>query len=213
MTIVTEEDHPQQEPKNKYQLYREDVDPCRWYLAVNGHEAQQILSGELNIQHRFRNWHSDHGLRPPDSTERHNFEKFIGRLYDNAVPYTKTLPFLQTNAGIIENLVFYFDIHIISDHRRKGSEFMEGDYGDFVRVVQGINRVHFKWQMMKKFWMRALNANSAEIDVLKKFITNKGGYQPEAGARDWFRWTYWLPLDLFNDETKERWFKEESSQD
>jgi hypothetical protein len=47
-----------------------------------------------------------------------------------------------------------------------------------------------------------------DIEALKMFITAKGGYQGEKGARDWFRWTYWVPLKLFEGPTTVRWFGE-----
>jgi hypothetical protein len=64
--IHTEPDAPEVEQKNgKYQLYWEDVDPCCWYLSVNGSEPQPISSAELGTQLRFRNWHFDHRFKPP----------------------------------------------------------------------------------------------------------------------------------------------------
>jgi hypothetical protein len=193
---------------NKYQLYREDVDPCRWYLADNEHEPRLISSGELNTQPKFRNWHSDHGYKPPHSTERHVFEKMVEGLYDRALPYTKTLPFSQTNANVIENLVAYFDKHIINMYRARGLEFLEGKVGDFVRILLDEERIYFKFRSMKRSWRVEFYANQEEIDALKRFITDNGGYQGEKGAREWFRWTYWLPLGLFDEDTKARWFRE-----
>jgi hypothetical protein len=206
MSDHDELDAPPIETK-KYVLFREDVNPCRWYLAVDGGEPQLISSAELNTQNKFRNWHSDHGLKPPNSMQRHDFEKMVGDWYDTALPYTKTLPFLQTDAGIVENLVFFFDIHIIPHYHTHGVEFMEGKVGECVRIQEGEGRVYFKWQSMKRFWVRVLNAQNAEVNLLKMFITEKGGYQPEAGARDWFRWAYWVPLSLFDGETAARWFE------
>jgi hypothetical protein len=194
------------ESTNKYELYREDVNPCRWYLAVNGSEPLRIAPGELSSQPRFRNWHFDHGLKPPNSTERYKFENMICRLYDTAIKYEKTLPFLETDAGIVENLVFFLDMHIPTLFRAKGMEFMKGKIGDTVRVRDDYGRVYFKWKPMKRFWLRNLSAREAEVEMLKMFITERGGYQGEGEGRDWFRCSYWLPLDLFDEETKTRWF-------
>jgi hypothetical protein len=207
MTIITEQNEPQQEPKNRYQLYREDVNPCRWYLVVNGNENEklQITSCELASQSRFRTWHFDHGLKPPESVQKHLFENRISGLYDAAIKYEATLPFMQTGAGMTENLMLYFDTHV-GMGRTKGTEFMEGRFGDSVRVIEEYRRIYFKWQPMRKFWIRAFNSKEAEIDILKMFITMKGGYQGEKDGRDWFRCTYWLPWDLFDEETVTRWF-------
>ena len=53
-----------------------------------------------------------------------------------------------------------------------------------------------------------MKMNDAELKEMKEFITKKGGYQGEkGGARDWFRCTYWVPLDVFDEVTLERWFE------
>jgi hypothetical protein len=196
-------------PPVRYQLYREDVNPCRWYLAVNGSGPLRIAPGELGSQPRFRNWHFDHGLKPPNTQERYKFENMIGRLYDAAIKYEKTLPFLETDAGMKENLVFFLDTYIPRLFRAYGAQFMNGKIGDEVRVQEDYGRVYFKFKPMKRFWLRNLSAREAEVEMLKMFITERGGYQGEDEGRDWFRCTYWLPLDLFDEETKTRWFSAE----
>jgi hypothetical protein len=41
-----------------------------------------------------------------------------------------------------------------------------------------------------------------EEDALKRFISRKGGYQGDTGVGGWFRNTYWVPLDLFEEPLK-----------
>lgn len=70
-------------------------------------------------------------------------------------------------------------------------------------------RVYFKWQSLKRFCMRGLNLNGKDIAELKMFITKKGGYQGEQGAREFYRWTYWVPLEIFDGATQARWLGKE----
>jgi hypothetical protein len=153
--------------QNHYQLYREDVDPCRWYLAVNGNEPQRILPGELSTQPRFRSWHFDHGHKPPKSTDRHVFEEKIERLYDTAITWEKPLPFLETDAGVVESLTTYFDVHIPTMVRAKGQEFFQGKVGDTVRVKLDEQRVYFKWKSLAIFIKRTFLMKERDIDALK----------------------------------------------
>ena len=194
--------------QNTYQLYRVEVEPCHWFLAVNGNEPQLISPGELGTQIRFRNWHFAHGLKPPLSTERRVFEEMIGRLYDAAITRNELLPFLQTDAGHIETLTTYFDIHIPNMVRAKGQEFLEGKEGDFVRVKLDEGRIYFKWKNLGSFIKRVFHMKEKDVEILKIFIGKKGGYQGETGVGGWFRNTYWMPLDLFEEPAK-GWFNPE----
>jgi hypothetical protein len=196
--------------QNAYQLFREDVEPCRWYLGVNGHEPQLISSAELGTQLRFRNWHFDHSHRPPRSTDRSTFEERIERLYDNALPYNGTLPFLQTDAGLVEALTQAFEGRMMGGYRAWGQEFLDGKQGDNVRVKMDVGRIYFKWKWMNDYCQRVLNMREKDMGALKRFISRKGGYQGEQGARDWWRWTYWVPIKLFEGSTWERWFGDEN---
>src|SRR5262249_7527390 len=118
-----------------YQLYWEDVNPCRYYLAVNGTEAVRIEPRELNAQSRFRDWHLAHHLKPPPTEKNyHKFEEFIERLFNAAIKREEPLPFLQTDAGHIEALTQAFDVRMTSSFRSWGQEFLEGKEGENVRV-------------------------------------------------------------------------------
>ena len=192
--------------QNTYQLYRVDVEPCRWFLAVNGNEPQLISPGELGTQIRFRNWHFAHGLKPPRSKDRGGFEEMIEKLYDAAIVRNELLPFLQTDAGHIETLTRYFDIEIPYLAQSKGKEFLDGKVGDAVRVKIDEQRVYFKWKVMGSFMKRVFHLKEKDMEMLKIFISKKGGYQGEIGVGGWFRNKYWMPLGLFEEQVKV-WFE------
>jgi hypothetical protein len=192
--------------QNTYQLYRVDVEPCRWFLAVNGNEPQLISPGELGTQIRFRNWHFAHGLKPPRSKDRGGFEEMIEGLYDRAITRNELLPFLQTDAWFIETLTAYFDTQIPHLFHGKGQEYLEGKVGDFIRVKINEQRIYFKWKFMGSFMKRVFHLKDKDMEMMKIFIGKKGGYQGETGVGGWFRNTYWMPLGLF-EEPARVWFE------
>lgn len=194
-----------EEVSREYQLYYDDVTPRRWYLSVNGSEAQLIKSSQLNEQRAFRNWCSDHGHKPPMTEKVPMFELMIGELYDTAIKNEGTLPFFLTDAGNIELLEDYFSKHIPHMVRAKGDEFLNGKCGDYVRVKIDIERCYFKWQNLKRWCLTSLNASEKDLDLLKMFIRAKGGYQGEKGDREWLRWTYWMPFGVFEKNVVWRW--------
>jgi hypothetical protein len=67
------------------------------------------------------------------------------------------------------------------------------------------NRAYSKWQKLKLWGQRALNMNERDLDALKTFISAKGGYQGVEGERGWFRWTYWMPFDVFDRAVVWQW--------
>ena len=201
----TEPDAPKVEPlHNGYQLYHDDVDPCNYYLSVNGHEKQPIEKYELGNQAKFRNWHIGHRFIPPRSVTRDAFEQMIEQLIAASIK-RETLPFMQTDAGHVENLVQYFSAHIPRMVRAKGQAFLDGKTGDPVRMKLDIGRLYFKWDGLKRFYQKGLNAREEDIRSLERFIDKKGGYQSEKEGRGWFRCTYWVPWEIFNEITREKW--------
>jgi hypothetical protein len=197
-----------QKAQPKYQLYYEEVTPCRWYLSVDGGEEQRIEPHELTVQSRFRIWHLNNRYKPPQTEkDGRRFEEMIEGLYDAAIKRDKPLPFLQTDADHIETLISYFDFTIPSMVRSKGQKFLDGKFGDWVRLKLDLRRICFKWQMLKLHCQRRLNFREKELEALKMFISKKGGYQGEQGARDWWRWTYWVPMDIFDGATLKKWLE------
>jgi hypothetical protein len=202
-----------EEVSREFQLSFDDVIPRRWFLSINGSGAHLIKSSQLNEQRPFRNWCSDHGYKPPKTEKQHVFEEMVGELYDTAVKNEGTLPFFQTDAGCAENLEVFFSTHIPHMVRAKGDEFLNGKCGDYVRVRVDVERIYFKWQRLKHWCQRSLNLHDRDLDAMKMFISKKGGYQGEEGAREWFRWTYWMPLDVFDRSVVWGWLHPDEVQD
>ena len=53
---------------------------------------------------------------------------------------------------------------------------------------------------------RVFHMKEKDVEMLKIFISKKGGYQGETGVGGWLRNTYWMPLGLFEEPAK-GWFK------
>jgi hypothetical protein len=164
----------------------------------------------LNTQGKFRIWHLNHHLKPPRKiTVRGGFDKFVEELFDAAIKLEDPLPFRRTDVGCIETLAEYFRIHIPNMVRSCGQEYLDGKIGDRVRLKMNIGRVYFKWEGLKSFCQRALHLQQVELDALTKFITKVGGHQGEKEGRDWFRCSYWVPWDIFDEAMRSGWLQEE----
>jgi hypothetical protein len=201
------DDAPPQERKHiRWQLYYLDGTPRQWFLSVDGEERRSISSKELSIQSRWRTWHLDNGYKPPDTEKYINkFEEIIGELFDSALRVDQEAPFLATDAQRMENLKLYFQVKIGPMLWEHGKEFEEGKYGDYVRLRLDHGRIYFKWESMNSWFRQGLHLKEAELQALKVFIIEKGGYQSKTGIKGWFRCTYWLPWELFDPETREEW--------
>lgn len=209
--MSTEPDAPPMEFNgHQYRLSCDNRHPCQYYLSVDGGEELPIEVKELNVQSRFRDWHLDHEYEPPQTEKNtHKFEEMVVRLFAARTRHEDPLPFRQTDAGHIENLAQFFDPRIRPWLRQRGEEFLKGKVGDNVRLKLDDGRIYFKWQVLKQFYVRILNARQKDIEAIEMFITKKGGYQGEQGTRGWYRNTYWVQFDLFNKEWQERWLREE----
>jgi hypothetical protein len=192
---------------NEYQLYWKEAGETVYFLQINGAERKPIKPKDLNIQGRFRDWHLRHHYKPPQ-TERdiHKFEQFIEGLLDTAIKLEDPSPALRTNAEHIDRLVTYFDINIPSMVRHKGQEFLDGKVGDIVRVREDTQRIYFKWKKLKTFLERAFRTRAEDLRDLLVFLEENGGYQGEHEGREWFRCTYWVPIEMFDEVTRSAWF-------
>src|SRR3974390_684593 len=204
---TTEPDAPPIEPP-KYQLYFDNTSPRHWYLSVRGGEKHPIKAHEISAMSKFRSYLIGYGHNISDvPANLVQYGLLVDGLMGNAIQNEEPPPFLQSNVGHIENLELYFSRHISMMVRSRGKEFLDGKVGENVRVRLDVGRIYFKWQNMKMFLMRALNAREGDIEALNMFIVAKGGYQGEKGERAWFRWTYWMPMNLFEQQVIEKWFE------
>jgi hypothetical protein len=182
-------------------------------LAVNGSGADPISAAEFGNERKFRIWHFNFKHEAPLLKGQKEFEKMINELMERAIRKEDPLPFLRSDVEYIENLTMYLDIYIPNQYRSFGQEFLDGKAGDVVRMRSDLGRIYFKWQKIKRWLISALSTREKELDAYKMFITRVGGYQGEDGAREWFRWTYWVPMAMFGEETRVRWFEVETKQE
>jgi hypothetical protein len=207
MTDYTVEDHPPQEPA-EWQLYYYDTIPCQWLMSVKGGAKLAITADDLAVSLKFTRWLI--GRRYPITSVPDNrtlFKQKIETLMATAVKMEKEpLPFMQTDAGIVEKLALYFGERIKPVCRARGQEFLDGKCGHEVRVKE--EKIYFNWDRVTVCWKHWYQAKDKDIDALKLFISEKGGHTGDTGrgVRGWFRWKYWVPLDLFSERVRESWF-------
>jgi hypothetical protein len=122
---------------------------------------------------------------------------------------------LRTDVEEIEVLAAYFHYQIRRFMRNHGKEFMEGRIGDEVRVKEHEQRVYFRWENLQNFASTHPKIkNIVDIKKLRVFVNKEAGttgreYQPGMQTQ-WFRSKLYLSWGLFDEETVEKWFTQET---
>jgi hypothetical protein len=213
MTIITEQSEPEREPA-EWQLYYYDTIPCQWLMSVRGGPKLAITVHDLAGPVPLTCWLMGRRYSITNVPEnRVLFKQKIEMLIATAIKMEKEpLPFMQTDAGIMEKLALYFGEKIKPVYRSKGQEFLDGKWGQEVRVKEG--KIYFNWDRVTVCWKHWYQAKDKDIDALKLFISDKGGHTGDTGrgVRGWLRWKYWLPLDLFPEQVQESWFNPDSKE-
>jgi hypothetical protein len=100
-------------------------------------------------------------------------------------------------------------IHIIAGVRRNYGEFMEGKWGDIVRIRENEKRIYFKEKRL--LWSVHRIQGPVEEKLIADFIGRKciEHTRTGPGVRDWFRCTYSIDFSEFDEETLTKWFNPE----
>lgn len=177
--------------------------PRQYYLSVDNGDGLQISVRELLVPLSLHMWFLNNGYNFP-IVKNDELKKIMHELIESATERDEPPPMLRTDAEHIENLTRYFSIHIPSAVRAYGMEFRDGKVGDIVRMKEDLRRIYFKWQRLKDHLQR-MSIRDQHITGMRTFLVEKGGYQDEKTDRGWFRCTLWIPMDLFDEVTLERW--------
>ncbi len=197
----------------EFRLFRYDTDPVQWFMSVNGEEKHPITVGDLSSENSFTRWllgRNQSIANVPNNKPL--FKQFIERLrLASEKLEEEPLPFMQTDAGIKEKLAHFFGNNIPLLVRKWGNAALEGGGGQFDEVRIKNNKVFFKWEGLVRYLELAWRVRGKELDAVKQFITDHGGHNRESGrgVRRWFKWKYWLPLDVFDEDKLARWLKPE----
>jgi hypothetical protein len=167
----------------------------RVYFANVGEGRMMFEAEDLLSQFRYQKKCVDHGIPPPPTRKKDDWESFIRKNMESA---TKVDPShaMRTNASEIEFLTRWLDI-LVPTYMRVGSKGRE----DAVRVKIEERRIYLKDGKLMRYCLQ-LNYDDKSM---RKFLENNCKYHSRTEGRDWFRSTYSVSFDLIDEEYIEKW--------
>jgi hypothetical protein len=105
---------------------------------------------------------------------------------------------MRTNAAEIDFMTTWFSI-FVPTYMRVGSKGTE----DAVRVKVEERRIYFKDYKLMRFCAQ----NSFDDKAMRRFIDANCQYNDRTTHREWWRCTYSISFDIFDEEEIERWME------
>jgi len=188
-------------------------DPQIFILNI-GDNRVMMDAEELLNQQRFKVKCLASGAPFPHSLKREEWENVVRRAIDNAtVVEPPTL--MRTHAQEIEILTTWFGIYVPGCVRRVGVPYLNGGAGrldDAIRVRIEERRFYFKWQRLSHFCLRSYSGKEAMM--MRTFVNNKcEEHRQGPGIRDWYRHTYSIGFDVFDDDVVNRWLNPDKEEE
>jgi hypothetical protein len=183
-----------------------DTDPA--IHIVNAGDRRIVIKkgGDLRDLKRFTDRCIEHRVPLPPLMSPVEWRAVYEAALEEAV-HVEPLPLLSTNAGEIEVLARYFENKIVNMVRGDGARFLAGKSGADVRVDPEEKRIYFKWKPLKHHCEMACRMSEARIGEMRMFIYNHGKAHDENFSKGrWWRCTYSLPYEIFDEVTREWWF-------
>jgi hypothetical protein len=169
-----------------------------------GEERIACNADELLNLNKYRIKCLEYSMSFPDNMPKKDWERIVKNSLENA---TQVDPpdIMKTDAKELRILEDWLSIHIMSGVRRNYGEFMIGEWGDSVRIRESEKRIYFKAK--KLFTAVRLRRGPAEEQIITEYVGHKCmEHKQGPGARAWFRYTYSIGFDQFNEETLQHWF-------
>jgi hypothetical protein len=167
------------------------------YIVNFGDTRIEMSSSDLNNQPKYRERCMDHGILPPASRPKVDWEKMV-MLGIESAPRIPPSHIMRTNAAEFEFLSQWLSITVPTFMRvgEKGKE-------DTVRVKMEEKRIYFK----PKKLMRFCRQQSFNETAMRSFIDHKCQSHKEdgVGIREWYRWTYSISFDMIDEDDLETW--------
>jgi hypothetical protein len=169
-----------------------------------GEDRISCSADELLNLGKYRVKCLENSLSFPETMPRKDWERIVRNSLENATMVDPP-EILKTDASELRILETWLSIHIMSAVRARGEEFMKGQWGEAVRIKESEKRIYFKAK--KLFTSVRIQRGIQEEKELVEFVGSKCiEHKQGPGAREWFRNTYSIAFDQFNDEVLEHWF-------
>jgi hypothetical protein len=176
----------------------------RLFVVTVADRRIPMEAGEILNQQRYKEKCLAYGAPAPFTRKREEWERLVNKNIEEAAIVEPPEVF-KTDAKELRMLEEWLAIHIISEVRAKGAEFLSGEYGESVRVRENEKRIYFKSKRL--FTAVRLRRGQKEEEEITRFVGNKCmEHKPGPGARLWYRYTYSIGFDQFDEEVLHKWF-------
>jgi hypothetical protein len=138
----------------------------------------------------------DYGVIPPQNIKQKEWTDLVTKGIANG---TEVEPshIMRTNAAEIELLTKWLSVHIPTFMRQGEKET------DSARIRVEEKRIYFKWLKLQGSWAIS---NDLSRDRMRNFVESKCDcHQEGRGLRGWWRYTYSISFDMFDEDIIEQW--------
>jgi len=185
-----------------------DVKPQIFFV---GDDRVCCTAGELQSLKAFRARCLEVTMSFPDMMPQKEWDRIIKNNLEHANRVNPPEVF-KTDAKELRIIEEWLTTHIISGVRAWGQEFLDGNIGEYVKVRMEEKRIYFKPKRL--LTAVRLQRGSVEERIMTDFIGNKCvEHRQGPGIREWFRYTYSIGFDQFNEETLRHWFEPDKEDD
>jgi hypothetical protein len=175
------------------------------FIISCGSVRMMLEAEELMNLHKFRVKCVAHGIVPPRLMKKEEWDAIVLKNIANAT-HVKPSPAMQSDSYEIGILRRWLDVRIPT-FMRKGEQII-----DKARLDVDQARIYFKWQGAGGFGDHCQGQHCHPNDYVKmgRFIQSDCIHHKQEvgnGIRGWWRGTFSIALDRFDEETIERWLE------
>jgi hypothetical protein len=177
----------------------------------NGERMMLDANTLLNLQ-KYKVRCMEHSLSFPNSMKRDEWENIVRKNIDEATRVEPSV-LLKTNVEEWESLEKFISGQVKTGVRTRGDEYLNGKWGDYVRVKVNEGKFYFKWESLSLFCGRNLQFNHVRINDLRLFLHNKGEFIPRNKMKGWFRSTWSMRFSQFDPDKVNMWLNPDTETD
>jgi hypothetical protein len=174
-------------------------------FIVNLGEGRMILDAHtlLNLQ-KYKERCLEHGVSFPNSMKKDEWENIVRKNREGAT-IVEPSELLRTNDDEWMALEKYISGQVKTGVRTRGDEYLNGRWGDYVRVKVDTGKFYFKWNSLRTFCERSLQLNQTRIHDLQLFLDKEAEIISRDRMRDWFRSSMSMRFGQFDPDKVNEW--------
>ena len=172
------------------------------FIVSVGEARLQMDSSELLNQNRFQEKFLEERIAIPAARKKEEHINWINMQMESATVVEPT-NIMRTNAAEIEMISSWFS-RVVPPWVKRG---VNEDKKDRVRVKEEERRIYFKWELGLMEWLRRMYSDR-EVKTMRTFVDRNCEFHLE-GRGHWWRYTYSISFDKFDEEDVERWLNPE----